>query len=481
LLPADVLPGARLLGQSFTGVVAIMQDETIASLNPWEQILRFLEEQVDAKNLVDWLRPAACQGVEGTSLRVCAPNATIRDLIEANYGELIHRAVRELKLPLHSVVFVLPDQAERTQAAVAGAGQSAPAALPIPPSTPSFFADSLSAPLNSKYTFASFVVGGSNQFAHAAASRAAADPGRSYNPLFLYGGAGLGKTHLLQAIAQALRARYPQWRVVYLSAERFTNEMVHSIKNDSMVTFQRHFRNVDTLLVDDIQFLSRKERTQEEFFHTFNTLYERQIQIVLSSDRPPKDIDEVEVRLRSRFECGLIADIQPPDLETRQAILMKKAEAENFPLPEKTALFVASKVKSNIRELEGCLIRLMAYTSLTGEAITEGMAREVLTDLVSSGVKKTTIESVQKVVCEHFGLRLYELRAKDNSKRVVFPRQIAMWVAREVIHASLPEIARAFGDKHHTTVLHSINKISSRRLADKDLNRTLNKLLNAFE
>ena len=440
-----------------------------AANDAWQQILRLVRERVDSQNFATWLQPARASLIRDTTLYVRVPNHTFKDWIEAHYRNLIEEAVRALGLPVHRVEFA-PETSQEEQ-------------WPAPPRRPVASADEswFSSPLNPRYSFSAFVVGASNQFAHAAASRVARDPGCSYNPLFLYGGVGLGKTHLMQAIGHELRQRFPHWRVVYVSAERFTNEMVQSIKNDRMVTFHERFRHIDTLLVDDVQFLSGKEGTQEEFFHTFNTLYERQKQIAISSDRPPNEIPRVEERLRSRFGCGLIADIQLPDLETRLAILMKKAEAEAFPLPEKVALFVAMHVKSNIRELEGSLIRLMAYSSLTGEEMTESMAHQVLKDLVETQGRQVTIELIQRSVCEHYNLRLNELKAKDNSQRVVVPRQVAMWMARRLTQASLPEIARAFGDKHHTTVLHSIAKISKQRLVDKDLNRTLNRLLASFQ
>lgn len=450
--------------------------------DPWQQILQHLQSQLDEKALSDWLRPVDCEPSDNGCLGLRVPNATMRDWIETKYRPAIEKAIAELALPYRSIQFLVGLAAEKALGAATGTDSTDSLPLISTDWKPdAAVSDLLTAPLNPRYRFASFVVGSSNQFAHAAASRVANEPGRIYNPLFLYGGAGLGKTHLMQAIAQSLRQRYPKWRVLYISAERFTNEMVQSLKNESMVTFHERFRNLEALLVDDIQFLTRKERTQEEFFHTFNALFERQSQIVLSSDRPPKEIDEIEERLRSRFEWGLIADLQPPDLETRQAILMKKAEAENFPLSEKIAFVIASNVKSNIRELEGSLIRLMAFASLTGEEITEPMARQLLNDLIYGENRKITVEFIQRMVCEHFGLRLSELKARDNSKRVVHPRQIAMWLTREATHASLPEIARAFGDKHHTTVLHSINKISKQRSQDKDLNRLLNKFLNQLE
>jgi len=441
--------------------------------NPWEQILTVLAQQVPSQDFATWLRPTKGQLLQDT-LFIRVPNPTYQDWIDSHYRGLIQKAVERLSLPARALELVV-DGAFETQPgppSAPTAPQPAVAAEPL---------RSISEPLDGKYTFARFVVGSSNQFAQAAAVQVATNPGRSYNPLFIYGGSGLGKTHLMQAIGHALRERHPNWRVVYIPAERFLNEMVQALKNNEMTTFHQRYRQVDTLLVDDIQFIGGKESTQEEFFHTFNTLYGRRLQIVLSSDRPPKEISHIEERLRSRFEWGLTVDIQPPDLETRQAILMKKAEEENFRLPEKIALFIASNVKSNIRELEGSLIRLVAYASLTGEEITEAMARRVLKDLVETEAKRLSIEIIQKAVCEFYGLRMNELKAKDNSKRVVVPRQVAMWLARELTQSSLPEIARAFGDKHHTTVLHSIAKICRQRATDKELNKTLNRLLASLD
>jgi len=438
--------------------------------NPWQQILGRLEQKVSPQDFATWFQQTSYCATHDATLYVRVPNPTYKDWLQDHYRAQVEEAIQELRLAVRRIEYTL-----ETPPALDAAPP--PAAAPQVSNESSLFS-----PLNSKYSFASFVVGSSNQFAHAAALRVSHDPGRSYNPLFLYGGVGLGKTHLMHAIGHELRSRFPQWQVMYISAERFTNEMVQSIKNDSMVGFHQRFRNVDTLLVDDIQFLSGKEATQEEFFHTFNALYERHKPIVLSSDRLPREIAEVEERLRSRFGGGLVADIQPPDLETRQAILMKKAEAEQFALPEKVALFIATNIKSNIRDLEGSLVRLTAYASLTGEVVTEAMARQVLKDLmVDSGADHVSIELIQKTVCDFYGLRLHELKAKDNSKRVVVPRQVAMWLARRLTQASLPEIARAFVDKHHTTVLHSIAKITKQRLVDRDLNRALNKLLSSFE
>ncbi len=332
------------------------------------------------------------------------------------------------------------------------------------------------AQLNPKYTFDDFVIGAGNQFAHAAARAVGERPSKAYNPLFLYGGVGMGKTHLMQAIGHEIKLRSPEKSICYVSSERFTNDMINALRYSKMTGFRDKYRNMDVLLVDDIQFLVNKERTQEEFFHTFNALHECMRQIVIASDRPPKELAEIEDRLRSRFEWGLIADIQPPDLETKVAILQKKAETDQVILPTDVALFIASNIRSNVRELEGALIRLTAYASLTGAEINLQTAQEVLKNLIDSQVRKITIDSIQKAVSEQFGLRLAEIKAKNNSRVIVFPRQIAMYLAKHLTDASLPEIGRQFGGKHHTTVLHSVDKIEEARKTDKDLNRVLNKL-----
>jgi chromosomal replication initiator protein len=322
------------------------------------------------------------------------------------------------------------------------------------------------AQLNPRYTFEAFVGGTGNQFARAAAAAVAESPAKAYNPLFLYGGVGMGKTHLMQAIGHDMKRRQPNASICYVSSEKFTNEMINSLRYDKMTSFRDKYRSVDLLLIDDIQFLAQKERTQEEFFHTFNALHESLKQIVIASDRPPKELPEIEDRLRSRFEWGLIADIQPPDLETRVAILQKKAESEELPLPNDVALFVASNVRTNVRELEGALVRLFAWCKLHG----------VEMSLTTAQVRKITIEAIQRAVAEQFGMRVPELKAKNNSRSVVVPRQIAMYLAKQMTEASLPEIGRQFGNKHHTTVMHSIGKIEGQRRADKDLNRMLTAL-----
>ena len=319
------------------------------------------------------------------------------------------------------------------------------------------------AQLNPRYTFDAFVIGSGNQFAHAACQAVSQRPSKAYNPLFLYGGVGMGKTHLMQAIGHEIKRRQPHAAICYISSEKFTNEMINSLRYDKMTSFRDKFRNVDVLLIDDIQFLAQKERTQEEFFHTFNALHESMKQIVIASDRPPKELAEIEDRLRSRFEWGLIADIQPPDLETKVAILQKKAEQERVTLPTDVALFIASNIRSNVRELEGALIRLVAHSSLMGAEITLPYTQQVLKNFIDSQARKVTIESIQKAVAEQFGLRLIEIKAKNNSRAIVYPRQIAMYLAKHLTEASLPEIGRQFGGKHHTTVLHSVEKIEEVR------------------
>jgi chromosomal replication initiator protein len=341
--------------------------------------------------------------------------------------------------------------------------------------------ESAAGSLNPKFTFDTFVVGACNQFAHAAARSVATNPSRSYNPLFLYGGVGMGKTHLMHAIGRELMDKHGGMRIIYTSSERFMNEMIACIRTERMQQFHQRYREADVLLVDDIQILGTKERTQEEFFHTFNELHDHQKQIVISSDSPPKEIPGLVERLRSRFEWGLIADIQAPDLETKMAILDKKAEAENIHLPDDVRSFMASKTKSNVRELEGALVKLIAYSSLTGTPINLHMAQQVLKHLVHVQDRRVTMDSIQRAVAEHFQLKPSQLKEKSNTKKIVYPRQVAMYLVKELTSASLPEIGRAFGGKHHTTVIHSVNKIEKERHIDPELNRILHRLMDSLQ
>jgi chromosomal replication initiator protein len=444
--------------------------------NPWIRILDALEKKVNRQLYDTWLKPTRYSHSSGGILFVRVPTAEYRKVGD-RYADLIQEALDNLGLEFQDVQFVTPedDPAATPVRHDGGLSAHAQASAPTPISQARFDWDG-AAQLNPRYTFDAFIIGSGNQFAHAACQAVAERPSKAYNPLFLYGGVGMGKTHLMQAIGHEIKRRQPQIAICYVSSEKFTNEMINSLRYDKMSSFRDKFRNVDVLLVDDIQFLAQKERTQEEFFHTFNALHESMKQIVIASDRPPKELAEVEDRLRSRFEWGLIADIQPPDLETKVAILQKKSEQEKVILPTDVALYIASNIRSNVRELEGALIRLVAHSSLIGAEITLPYAQQVLKNFIDSQARKVTIESIQKAAAEQFGLRLVEIKAKNNSRAIVYPRQIAMYLAKHLTEASLPEIGRQFGGKHHTTVLHSVEKIEKQRVEDKDLNRLLNKL-----
>src|SRR6184192_136434 len=449
------------------------------SVNPWMQILEALEKKINRHSYDTWLKPTRYSHVKDGKLFVRVPTMEFRHIGE-KYADLIQEAIETLHLGLDDVEFITPEQQQPASAAAPrvrhdGGFAAQPAAASNRAGQGRFDWDS-AAQLNSRYTFDAFVIGAGNQFAHAAARAVAERPSKAYNPLFLYGGVGMGKTHLMQAIGHEVKRRTPEANICYLSSEKFTNEMINSLRYDKMISFRDKFRNVDVLLVDDIQFLAQKERTQEEFFHTFNALHESMKQIVIASDRPPKELAEIEDRLRSRFEWGLIADIQPPDLETKVAILQKKAESERVQLPTDVALFIAQNVRTNVRELEGALIRLVAYCSLTAVEITLSMAQQVLRNFIDAQTRKISIDSIQKAEAEQFGMRVPEIKAKNNSRSVVVPRQIAMYLCKQLTDASLPEIGRQFGGKHHTTVMHSIEKIGQLRQNDKDLNRLVNKL-----
>jgi chromosomal replication initiator protein len=433
-------------------------------MNAWENILNHMERRVNPHSFATWFRPTQQEGTDNDNLKVRVPTRAFRRKLTETYGEMLKAVLLEVGMAETRLEFICPE----AEPVVPAASQ---ARLDF---------DSSDHQLNPRYRFETFVVGGSNQFAHAAAQAVAERPSKAYNPLFLYGGVGLGKTHLMQAIGHAVKRRNPATRLAYLSAEKFTNDMIAALRFDRMPGFRDRFRSVDVLLVDDIQFIATRERTQEEFFHTFNDLYDQQRQIVISSDCPPKEISAIEERLRSRFEWGLIADIQPPDLETKIAILHKKAESERVILPSDVAEFIARSIRSNIRELEGALIRLIAYTSLTGTEISLAVAQQVLKNVLESQDRRVTIESIQKRVAEHFGLRPQDLKMRSNSKAIAFPRQVSMYLVKQLTSASLPEIGRQFGGKHHTTVLHSINKIETLRRTDKELNRTLNRLLDSL-
>jgi len=426
-------------------------------MNLWDRVLERVEGQLNRHSFATWFRPTSQLREDASLLRVRVPSPEFREWLEKHYAGYVKEALQELGRDEMVVVFET---------------DGAPEAEPREPLLPSA--------LNPKYTFESFVVGSSNQFAHAAARAVAEIPSKSYNPLFLYGGVGLGKTHLMHAIGHYVQARNRHLKLLYVSTDRFVDEMISAVRFDRLTAFRQKYRTVDVLLVDDIQFIAGKERTQEEFFHIFNGLHDGQKQIVISSDCPPRQIPTLEERLHSRFEWGLIADIQPPDIETKVAILKRKAESERVEIPENVALFIASKVRTNIRELEGSLIRLIAYASLTGRDIDLQLTHEVLRDLLTTEDKPVTAEMIQKFVADHYNVKLADLRAKNNSKAIAVPRQIAMYLTKALTQASLPEIGKAFGGKHHSTVIHSLRKIDGLRRKDPDFDRLINSFVQSF-
>lgn len=433
------------------------------ALNCWEQIKEWLAAKLSNEGYRNWVAGTRLRTAKGDTIWVSVPNEESRVWLETEYASPVRDAIRSLGLPFSRVVY-----------------EASPAPEPAADSPPEVVFASPDSQLNPKFTFQSFVVGSCNQFAHAAAKAVAAMPSRHYNPLFIYGGVGMGKTHLMHAVGRELLVRFSGMKIVYTSSERFMNEMINCIKLDRMPLFHQHYRSADVLLVDDIQVLGGKERTQEEFFHTFNELYDHQKQIVISSDSPPKAVPGLVERLRSRFEWGLIVDVQPPDLETKMAILDKKAEAEGVVLPDDVRIFIATKTKSNVRELEGALIKLIAYSSVTESPINLPMAQQVLRYLGTGPDRKVSIDSIIRLVADRFNLLPSQIKQKTNARQIAYPRQIAMYLAKELTQASLPEIGRCFGGKHHTTVLHSIQKIEQLRQRDADLNRLIHSLIDSL-
>jgi chromosomal replication initiator protein len=443
--------------------------------NLWEQVLSRIETKVNRHSFYTWFKPTVFVADNGGDLRVRVPNSLFRDWLTKHYPAVIAEALAEVERQGVAVTFVTEDEPVPEPFVPV---LDPVVDLDVDPSVELEPApeDGPLGGLGPRYSFQTFIVGSSNQFAHAACRAVAEAPSRSYNPLFIYGGVGLGKTHLMHAIGHYVVNHLKTLKLTYISSERFMNEMINAVRYDRVLDFRERYRSVDVLLVDDIQFLAGKEGTQTEFFHTFNALYDSQKQIVISSDRPPHEIQHLEERLRSRFEWGLIADIQPPDLETKVAILKRKADAEGVGLPDNVALFIAGKIKSNIRELEGSLIRLVAYASLTGREISLSLAQDVLRNVLQHDERAVTIEVIQKFVADYYQLKLTELKSRNNSKSVAMPRQIAMYLCKALTNASLPEIGRSFGGKHHSTVIHSIRKIEDLRKRDGDFNTLLNTL-----
>ncbi len=448
-------------------------------MNLWEEVLHKVESKVNQHSFNTWFRPTRLLFEAGNTVGVLVPNNHFRDWLNKHYSGVIHESLDELHRPDLQVVFETnkagqPASEDRTDSGAPPGSELSKAPATRSAHTPT------TPPLNPKYQFHSFVVGTSNQFAHAAARAVAEAPSRAYNPLFIYGGVGLGKTHLLHAIGQQILEQQPNLKLVYISAEKFMNELINAIRYDRILDFREKYRSFDVLLVDDIQFIAGKERTQEEFFHTFNALYDAQKQIVISSDSPPREIPTLEERLRSRFEWGLTADIQAPDLETKIAILRKKADGEAVELPDNVAIFIASRIKSNIRELEGSLIRLIAYASLTGRSIDLALTQDVLKDLLPSEDRLINLDAIQKFVANHYRLKVADLKARNNAKSVALPRQIAMYLGKSLTKASLPDIGKAFGGKHHSTVIHSVRKIANLRKSDPEFDKVIQGFLDTF-
>ncbi len=434
----------------------------------WEKTLNIIKGEMSEVSFNTWIKSCEPLSISSTTIKISVPNAFTQDILEKRYKDLVVNSIEAACSKVYNVDFlVASDIQEVEEKEEKNSKADDKSSVNVN--------DEMSSTLNPKYTFDSFVIGNSNRFAHAASLAVAEAPAKAYNPLFIYGGVGLGKTHLMHAIGHYALQNNSNAKVVYVSSEKFTNELINAIRDDRNEEFRNKYRNVDILLIDDVQFIAGKERTQEEFFHTFNELHDANKQIILSSDRPPKEIPTLEDRLRSRFEWGLIADIQPPDFETRMAILKKKADVEKLNVANEVMVYIATKIKSNIRELEGALIRIVAYSSLTNRPITVELASEALKDIISNKQNKNiTIDVIQDVVAGYFNLRVEDLKSQRRTRNVAYPRQIAMYLSRKLTDMSLPKIGEEFGGRDHTTVIHAYEKISDTLNTDESLQHTVN-------
>lgn len=440
----------------------------------WGKTLNVIEKKISKPSFETWLKSTKAIALNKNTLIVEAPNDFAREWLDGNYKEILTEILYELIGENMTLKFVIPESNMDDPVMVSPTNKKT--------AKPDIITDSAQHMLNPKYTFDTFVIGSGNRFAHAASLAVAEAPAKAYNPLFIYGGVGLGKTHLMHAIGHYVLEHNPMAKVVYLTSEKFTNEFINAIRDNRPDDFRNKYRNVDILLIDDIQFLAGKESTQEEFFHTFNTLHEENKQIIISSDRPPREIPTLEDRLRSRFEWGLITDITPPDLETRIAILRKKAKADGLDIPNEVMLYIANQIDSNIRELEGALIRVVAYSSLENKDINADLAAEALKSIIpSSKPKVITIQDIQRVVGEQFGVKLEDFSAKKRTKSIAFPRQIAMYLSRELTDFSLPKIGEEFGGRDHTTVIHAHEKISNLIKTDPQFQKQVQELENKLK
>lgn len=438
--------------------------------NIWKDVLKVIKVELTEVSYNTWLKTIIPISMNNRKIVLAAPNDFTKGILEGRYLNLIKNAIKEVTKEEFVIQFIIPGDEQATNhnqnnVVVAETQEN-----------------NQRSQLNPKYTFDTFVIGNSNRFAHAASLAVAEAPAQAYNPLFIYGGVGLGKTHLMHAIGHYILSQNPNSKVVYVSSEKFTNELINSIREYRNEEFRNKYRNIDVLLVDDIQFIAGKEGTQEEFFHTFNALHENNKQIIISSDRPPKEIPTLEDRLRSRFEWGLITDIQAPDLETRIAILRKKANIENIIVPDDVMLYIANNIKSNIRELEGALIRVVAYSSLTNRDITEELAQEALKDILSNSKPvEITVDLIKEVISKNFKIKLEDFQSKKRTRAIAFPRQIAMYLTRELTDLSLPKIGDEFGGRDHTTVIHACDKINGDMKDDEDLKRKIDDIITSLK
>lgn len=433
----------------------------------WAKTLETIKSELSEVSFNTWIKSCEPISISSDTITISVPNSFTQDILDKRYKDLVANSIEVVCSKLYKIEFVIASEAFEKEELKDTSSNSSSKSIVVN--------DEMSSTLNPKYTFNSFVIGNSNRFAHAASLAVAESPAKAYNPLFIYGGVGLGKTHLMHAIGHYILDNNPSAKVVYVSSEKFTNELINAIKDDKNEDFRNKYRNVDVLLIDDIQFIAGKERTQEEFFHTFNALHDANKQIILSSDRPPKEIPTLEDRLRSRFEWGLIADIQVPDFETRMAILKKKADVENLNVANEVMGYIATRIKSNIRELEGALIRIIAYSSLTNREVTVDLASEALKDIISKKQgKHITIDIIQDVVSSYFNLRVEDLKSQRRTRNVAYPRQIAMYLSRKLTDMSLPKIGEEFGGRDHTTVIHAYEKISENLKTDDSLQHTIN-------
>lgn len=435
--------------------------------NIWAKTLETIKSELSEVSFNTWIKSCEPISISSDTITISVPNSFTQDILDKRYKDLVANSIEVVCSKLYKIEFIIASEVSEKEELKEKSTNSASKSIVVN--------DEMSSTLNPKYTFNSFVIGNSNRFAHAASLAVAESPAKAYNPLFIYGGVGLGKTHLMHAIGHYILDNNPNAKVVYVSSEKFTNELINAIKDDKNEDFRNKYRNVDVLLIDDIQFIAGKERTQEEFFHTFNALHDANKQIILSSDRPPKEIPTLEDRLRSRFEWGLIADIQVPDFETRMAILKKKADVENLNVANEVMGYIATKIKSNIRELEGALIRIIAYSSLTNRDVTVDLATEALRDIISKKQRNhITIDLIQDIVSSYFNLRVEDLKSQRRTRNVAHPRQIAMYLSRKLTDMSLPKIGEEFGGRDHTTVIHAYEKISENLKTDDSLQHTVN-------